>query len=588
MARLPIPGSDKGAWGEVLNEYLSVSHADNGSLGLNSVGALQLKSNAVTAAAIADSTITEAQLNADIQTKLTKASTALQAADVTAKLDVAAANSTYIAMTTKGVASGVASLDSTAKLPDTQLPSRLGVIELSATIAGYLAGSSWAPTLANRNSVAGDYTGRWGVAGTGTDDQVAIQSMLTAAATPDGNYQWAELKRRGVTVTLPAGVYLIGAPLNGQSSLVIPEGVTADFSRAMMFFDYPSAPTGGWSGILVKNAASLIVPSLMAPSGRNTAPAAPGTSDTSRLYDGVRLLGNNNMTSSISARTASEIKGFQGASVRGIGSWVTHFNGPLVLSSDYGYIASNWPATNVYGYAQGSALPGIIGTIRLHTDVYFNGTYFNGTKWGGYLGVVTGDPATPHALDFTHSGGHQAYFDNVIFEHFANLAVYITGGLVSMINCAFEECGLDNQAMAWFNSVQSIMIKNHRINYTGAPVPNSSGANINPYLPTILKIASVQHFTWESGYYHNTYSTAKFADAAASTLYDVLAPRVDANAFSTSGFMYTPLGRSVSGGYSKAFKLGTAYLWVDATGSLRVKSTAPSSDTDGVTVGSQA
>lgn len=32
MARLPIPGQDKGTWGSVLNEYLEVVHATNGSL----------------------------------------------------------------------------------------------------------------------------------------------------------------------------------------------------------------------------------------------------------------------------------------------------------------------------------------------------------------------------------------------------------------------------------------------------------------------------------------------------------------------------------------------------------------------------
>lgn len=32
MARLPIPGQDRGTWGNMLNEYLEVSHAANGAL----------------------------------------------------------------------------------------------------------------------------------------------------------------------------------------------------------------------------------------------------------------------------------------------------------------------------------------------------------------------------------------------------------------------------------------------------------------------------------------------------------------------------------------------------------------------------
>ena len=32
MARLPIPGQDRGVWGDILNEYLSVSHESDGTL----------------------------------------------------------------------------------------------------------------------------------------------------------------------------------------------------------------------------------------------------------------------------------------------------------------------------------------------------------------------------------------------------------------------------------------------------------------------------------------------------------------------------------------------------------------------------
>lgn len=34
-------------------------------------------------------------------------------------------------------------------------------------------------------------------------------------------------------------------------------------------------------------------------------------------------------------------------------------------------------------------------------------------------------------------------------------------------------------------------------------------------------------------------------------------------------------------------RLGTAYVWVDGTGDLRIKATAPASDTDGTVVGTQ-
>ncbi len=32
MARLPIPGSDEGTWGAMLNEFLRVAHREDGTL----------------------------------------------------------------------------------------------------------------------------------------------------------------------------------------------------------------------------------------------------------------------------------------------------------------------------------------------------------------------------------------------------------------------------------------------------------------------------------------------------------------------------------------------------------------------------
>lgn len=44
MARLPIPGSDNGQWGSVLNEFLSVTHTDSGTLKSGTVGDAQINS----------------------------------------------------------------------------------------------------------------------------------------------------------------------------------------------------------------------------------------------------------------------------------------------------------------------------------------------------------------------------------------------------------------------------------------------------------------------------------------------------------------------------------------------------------------
>lgn len=66
MARLPVPGSDDGEWGNILNEYLQTS--------LNSDGTI--KDNSVSAASITDSTIPKSKLTSAVQTSLDLADTA--------------------------------------------------------------------------------------------------------------------------------------------------------------------------------------------------------------------------------------------------------------------------------------------------------------------------------------------------------------------------------------------------------------------------------------------------------------------------------------------------------------------------------
>lgn len=54
----------------------------------------------------------------------------------------------------------------------------------------------------------------------------------------------------------------------------------------------------------------------------------------------------------------------------------------------------------------------------------------------------------------------------------------------------------------------------------------------------------------------------------------------------TGGFVFD--GASGSNGWRRPFWAGTHALWVDSTGVLRIKSSAPASDTDGTVVGSQS
>lgn len=60
MARKPEPGGDQGAWGNVLNEFLDVSHGNDGTLKAGVIGTGQVQ----------DGAITEAKLSSAVQTKL--------------------------------------------------------------------------------------------------------------------------------------------------------------------------------------------------------------------------------------------------------------------------------------------------------------------------------------------------------------------------------------------------------------------------------------------------------------------------------------------------------------------------------------
>lgn len=111
MPRLPIPGEDDGSWGDILNDYLLASHEADGSL----------KQEAVSGAtALAKGTI---QLTGDLGgTADSPTVPALQAKEDAAN---------------KGIASGYAGLDSSAKVPNAQLPVARTPVQLTdaATIA---------------------------------------------------------------------------------------------------------------------------------------------------------------------------------------------------------------------------------------------------------------------------------------------------------------------------------------------------------------------------------------------------------------------------------------------------------------------
>lgn len=118
MTRLPNPGSDDGAWGTILNDFMLQAHVSDGSLRAGVVGTAQLQ----------DNTVSEAKLSVGVQTKLNAPGDPSMGGD----LSGTAANAQLVAGTvgTNELASGAVT---TTKIADGSItPAKLA----SATING--------------------------------------------------------------------------------------------------------------------------------------------------------------------------------------------------------------------------------------------------------------------------------------------------------------------------------------------------------------------------------------------------------------------------------------------------------------------
>lgn len=113
MARLPIPGSDSGQWGAILNDFLLTSLADDGTLNTDIVGTSQIKDGSITTSKIGG-TLAQAAITGLVS-------------DLAAKLDASQ----------KGANNGIASLDTSGKIPFSQLPDYSAqYVPISRTVNG--------------------------------------------------------------------------------------------------------------------------------------------------------------------------------------------------------------------------------------------------------------------------------------------------------------------------------------------------------------------------------------------------------------------------------------------------------------------
>mgnify|MGYP001570043542 FL=1 len=121
MARLPIPGSDSGVWGDVLNDFLQQIHTDSGNLKSGTVGSSQLQAGAVTGDKLAaDAAVTSVNtLTGDVT--LTKSDVGLANVDNTSDASKPVSTATQTALDAKADASSVSAkvllIDTSADLP---------------------------------------------------------------------------------------------------------------------------------------------------------------------------------------------------------------------------------------------------------------------------------------------------------------------------------------------------------------------------------------------------------------------------------------------------------------------------------------
>jgi len=146
MARLPVPGGDDSAWGQILNDFLDVSHASDGTL----------KSSAVTSAGAASDSAVVHNTGAEAVagTKTFGASPVVP----TPTLGSQAANKTYVDSV---VSAGAPDATTTTK----------GIVQLAGDLGG-TAASPTVPGLAGKQPLDSDLTA---IAGLSPSDDDVIQ-----------------------------------------------------------------------------------------------------------------------------------------------------------------------------------------------------------------------------------------------------------------------------------------------------------------------------------------------------------------------------------------------------------------------------
>lgn len=157
MARLPIPGSDSGTWGDVLNEYLQVAHDSGGAL----------KSDAVSPSSLQDGSVTDAKLatsggsNGQVLTKNTGLSGGLEWTNATGTADATTSS--------KGIVQLAGDLAGTAASPT--VPGLATKVSTSTTVSAG-TGLSGGGDLSTNRTISANFGTASGTIAQGNDSRI--------------------------------------------------------------------------------------------------------------------------------------------------------------------------------------------------------------------------------------------------------------------------------------------------------------------------------------------------------------------------------------------------------------------------------